>query len=153
MRPLAVAVAAATLLLSGSGVAAAQLSITVTGSPAQMSIVGAVPGSEPTAATDASTSYTVTTKLPPRTSARIIGQLDADMPPGTTLSITLSGVAGGTSSGAVLLDATPRDLVTNIGNTGKKGATGSITYQFTATSATGVVAPSARTVTLTIVSP
>lgn len=152
MRPFGL-IAAAALLLSGSRAAAAQLSIVVNGAPGPLSIVTAVAGSQPAPVTDGSTTYTATIKLSRGASARITGQLDANMPAGTTLTVSLSAVGGGTSAGAVALDVTPRNLVSNIGNTGNKTATGTITYKFTATTGAGVVAAAGRTVTFTIVSP
>ena len=143
--------AAATLLLSGSRVAAAQLSVAVSGSPAPMTIVAAAAGADLAPVIDNTTTITVTAKLKHGATARITAQLDANMPAGTTLSAVLSGP--GSSAGTVNLDATPRTLATGIGNLGSRGATGTITYTFTATAAAGVIPPAMRTVILTIVSP
>jgi hypothetical protein len=65
------------------------------------------------------------------------------------MAITLAAPPGGTSMGAVVLDVTARNVVTNIPR--RTDATGNISYTFTATAAAGVIPLTSRTVTLTII--
>lgn len=137
----------AALLLICSEAAAAQ-TITASGNPAAMKITGAVPGSEPTSATNALTTYTVTTPNPPRT-YKITGQLNANMPANVTLAATLAAPAGGASQGAKTLTTTAQDMVLGIPR--NTNATQSITYVLSATVLAGVITSTSRIVTYTIV--
>ena len=137
------------LLLISSRPATAQ-SVTVFKvpvSPATMTINTAVAGSQPTAVTDASTTYTVSVKQADAPQ-HITAQIDASMPLGTTLSITMTLSSGGTGSGPQLLSTTPVTVVGNISRV--NGSSGSITYTFSATAAAGVVSGQ-RFVTFTLV--
>lgn len=117
--------------------------ITVSGDPGALTVSTATPGSAPSVATDATTTYAVTTNESNRT---ITGQLNTVMPSGVTLSVTLASSAS--SSGKVpLIAASASELVTGISNLNESGKT--ISYELAATSAAGVVSGS-RTVTLTI---
>lgn len=122
--------------------------IAVSGTPGLLRVSTAVAGSQPVAVSNATTTYTVTTPRANRT-YRISARLDAPMPPGVTLTASLAAPPGATSLGAVALDATGRDVVTGVRR--NTSATGSITYQLSATVDAGVVPLSSRTVTLTIV--
>jgi hypothetical protein len=137
------------VLLVTSKAAFAQ-SIAVSGSPPLMRISTAVAGSAPTPITDNSTTYTVVTPAAHvALNFKITAQLDAAMPAGTTLTATFAApTKGGTSSGAVALDVTARNVVTAIPK--KANESVGITYQFSATVAAGVVPFSSRTVTITI---
>jgi hypothetical protein len=136
-------------LLASSKAAFAQ-TIAVSGSPAILHITTAIAGSAPVAITNSSTTYTVV--IPQghvSPTFKVTAQLDAAMPAGTTLTATLAApAAGGTSTGAVALDITPRDMVTGIPK--KINSTQGITYTFSATPAAGVVPVSTRTMTLTV---
>jgi len=103
-------------------------------------------GLQPNAIVNAATSYRITTLFAPQ--KKITASLSAPMPANTTLQASFAATGGGTSSGTVTLDATPRDMVTNIGTT--LNSAGVITYTFSATVAAGVIS-SNRTVTLTVV--
>ena len=135
------------VLLAIASRALASQTLTVAGNPAALTVTSALAGSQPTPVS-ASTNYTVTTPNANRT-YKITAQLNQAMPAGVTLSATLVAPTGGTSLGAVALDATARDVVTGI----LKGtnATQTITYQLSALVSAGVVSSSSRTVTLTIV--
>lgn len=118
------------------------------GTPGIMRVSSAVAGSEPVPVTLPGGTYTVVTGNPNRTYA-ITAQLNSNMPPGTTLAITLAAPPGATSLGAVAMDVTARNVVTGIGR--NVNSTQNITYTFTATTAAGVVPLSSRAVTLTII--
>lgn len=122
--------------------------LTTAGSPGLMRVSSAIAGSEPVPITVAGGTYTVTTGNPNRTYA-VTAQLNANMPAGTTMAISLAAPPGATSLGAVALDVTARNVVTGIPR--QTNSTQSITYTFTATASAGVVPLSSRTVTLTIV--
>jgi hypothetical protein len=136
------------LLLSSSRPAVAQIvTLAVTASPGAMLINSApAAGSQPSSATDASTSYRLTSLFAP--AKKITAQLNAPMPPGVTLTATFAAAGGGTSSGPVALDATARNMVINIGSS--LLSTNLITYVLSATVTAGVVPSQSRTVTLTI---
>jgi hypothetical protein len=140
---------ASALLLAGAADAACGQNtvLTVTGSPTSFIITTAVAGSEPLALTNALTSYFVKVKniAGPQ---RIAAQLDAPMPAGTTITLTMGASTGATSLGPVALDMSARDIVVNIAK--EAGSTFPITYVFTATVAAGVVPLQSRTVTLTM---
>lgn len=133
-------------LLCGAREAQAQF-ISVSGSPAPMAVTTAVAGAGLQPKVDASTTYTVFACCSGL--HKVTAQINAPMPAGVTLQVTLTAPAGGTSLGAVSLDTTPRDAVTNFGSV---FTTRGITYQLSATLAAGVVAVQSRTVTLTLTS-
>ena len=135
------------LLLARSATAAAQ-TIAISGSPASFRVTTAVAGSNPQPLSNSTTTYTVTTANPNHT-YKVTAQLNANMPTGTTLSATFAAPPGATSSGAVALDITARDVVTAIPR--NSNSTQGITYTFAATAAAGVIPSTSRTVTLTII--
>ena len=137
------------ILLAGCAEAtwAQATALTVSGSPAPFVLSTAVAGSQPTALANNSTTYFVKAKNSAG-AQKITAQLDAPMPPGTTLTIQLGTPAGATNLGAVPLDAIPRDVVVNIAK--ENGVTLGVTYGFTATVAAGVLSTQTRTVTLTL---
>ena len=97
------------LFVGWTTAARAQITFTVSGSPAPFTITSAVAGSQPTAKTNGVTTYFVKT----RTSSgpqKITARLNSPMPAGTTLTITMVPPAGATSLGPVSLDATARKL-------------------------------------------
>lgn len=122
--------------------------LTTAGAPGSMRVSSAIAGSEPAPITVAGGSYTVTTPNPNRTYA-ITARLNANMPTGTTLAITLGAPSSAVSLGAVSLDVTARNVVTGIDR--RENFTQNITYTFTATTAAGVVPLSSRIVTLTLI--
>ena len=134
--------------LSLWAVPAASQTIVVSGSPGLLRVSTAVAGSQPNAVSDASTTYTVVTLTPNRL-YNVMAQLNAPMPAGVTLTMTLAAPPGATSLGPVSLDATARTVVTGVGR--NITFTGGIAYQLLADVAAGVVPNSSRTVTLTIV--
>jgi hypothetical protein len=121
--------------------------ISVSGNPAPLVVNAATAGSPPNSASDSSTTYALTTN---ESNKKITVGIDSAMPSGTTLTITLAAPTGATSAGAVTLGTTAQNAVTGISTLNESGKT--ITYQFSATAAAGVVASQTRTVTLTITS-
>jgi hypothetical protein len=134
-------------LLVGSARAAAQ-TIALSGPPAAMKITTAVPGSQPTAITDALTTYTVTTPAANKT-YKITASLNANMPANVTLVATLAAPAGGTSQGPKTLTTVAQDMVLGIPK--NTSATPMITYTLSATVLAGVITSTNRTVNYTIV--
>lgn len=137
-----------TVAVAGLAIAAreAGAQISVTGSPAAMKVSAAVAGQAPTAVSNSSTNYSIGTK-PPSGHYAVTAHINAPMPAGVTLTVTLAvNVAKATSSGPVVLSTVAQNVVTNISNTmsGK-----SITYDLDATAAAGVVPLQTRTVTFT----
>ncbi len=120
--------------------------ISVSGNPSALIVNTATPGSQPTAATDNSTTYAITTNI---SSKKITGALNSAMPSNTTLKVTLAAPTGGTSAGQITLTASAQDLVTGISKLAESGKT--ITYEFSATLAAGIIASASKTVTLTVV--
>ncbi len=113
-----------------------------------MTISAVVAGNQPTAVTDATTTYFVRVKKASGTGS-ISARLNANMPVGTSLSLTLTPSAGATSLGPVSLSTVGQAVVTGIQK--ENGSTLGITYVFSATPAAGVVPIQSRTVTLTLV--
>lgn len=118
--------------------------LAVSGSPS-LTISTAVAGSAPTQATNASSSYAITTN---QSSRKITAAINTAMPAGVTLKATLAAPSGATSQGAVTLGTVAVDAVTGISTLNESGKT--ITYTLDATAAAGVVALSSKTVTYTI---
>ena len=118
--------------------------VAVTGAPV-LNISTATAGSNPTQASDNASTWAVTTN---QSGAKISASLDADMPTGLTLKVSLAAPAGATTAGAQALAFASVDLVTGVSQV----AAGSLgmTYTLDAVPTAGVVASSTRTVTYTI---
>lgn len=121
--------------------------LSVSGNPAALVVNAAVAGSAPTAVSDETSKYAITTN---ETARKITAAIGEAMPAGVTLTINLAAPTGGTSAGAVTLTATGQDVVTAISTLNEIDKM--ITYGLSATSAAGVVASDTRVVTLTIAS-
>lgn len=134
------------LVLSAVQALGAQ-ALSVSADPGKLSITTATAGSPPDAAVNSATTYTVRVRNKNQPQ-KIVAELDAAMPAGTTLTIDLSAVTKSTSVGPVSLTTTPQDVVVDISNTVNR--TAAITYTFSASSAAGVVPSSIRTVTFTV---
>ena len=134
------------LLLAGP--AASAQTLAVSGNPGLLRVTGAVAGSQPIAVSNGSTTYTVTTGVPNRL-YNLTARLNAPMPSGVTLTGTFAAPPGATSLGAIALDATARNVVTNIPR--RTDATLGITYSLSALVTAGVVPNGSRTITLTLV--
>lgn len=120
--------------------------VSVAGTPSLV-ITAAVPGSQPTQVSDATSTYAVTTN---DVNSKLTVEIDSNMGAGLTLKANMTAPSVGTSAGAVTLSATAADAVTGL--TKVIGSALTITYTLNATVAAGIVASSTRTVTLTFVS-
>jgi hypothetical protein len=152
------AILAAGLVLGVSGLAMAGASanqtvtyevqaineLSVSGSPDAIIVNAATAGSQPDVASNALTTYAITTNQ----TRKITGSINTAMPTGVTLKVALAAPTGGTSSGDVTLSATAADLVTGIATLAESEKT--ITYKLSALTTAGVVASATKTVTLTI---
>ena len=121
--------------------------ISVSPETVSLKVDTATAGSQPTDATDDSTTYAITTN---GTGKVITGAIDTAMPTGLTLKVNLADpddTGSAVSAGDVILSATAADLVTGIGPVAQEGLT--ITYTL---SATVEVAPTSgsKTVTFTV---
>jgi hypothetical protein len=124
----------------------ARAQVTVSGSPAQMTVNTAPVGFTPSTVTDASSSYSTTT--PGGTTHGITAQLDTPMPAGVTLTVTLAVSGTAASPGPVALNTTPQIVVTGLK---QKINALPITYTLGATLAAGVVPLQTRQVTFTYI--
>jgi hypothetical protein len=118
--------------------------IAFAGSPSLV-INTAVAGSAPSAASDVTATWAVTTN---QSGSKITASIGSAMPAGLTLSVGLAAPTGGSSNGLTALSTSAVDLVTGI--TKLAQGTLGVTYQLDATVAAGVVASTSRTVTYTI---
>ncbi|MBL7050513.1 MAG: hypothetical protein ISR96_13445, partial [Nitrospira sp.] len=116
----------------------------VSGNPAAMIINSATAGSAPTAVTDSTTTYDITTN---ETAKKITGQITTggNMPSGVTLETNLTAPTGGSSAGYTSLSTTAADLVTSIDTLAESSKV--ISYRLSATIGAGVVASDTRVVT------
>ncbi|HEX8361747.1 MAG TPA: hypothetical protein VF613_16640 [Longimicrobium sp.] len=155
MRRIALA-AAALALTAVAGEASAQSQsvtfsvepinqMTVSGNPGALTINAATVGSGLTSATDASTTWGITTN---QTGTKVTASIEEAMPAGVTLKVQLGAPTNATSAN-VTLGTTAADVVTGITKLDETGKT--ITYTLSATAAAGVVASASRTVTYTVV--
>lgn len=120
--------------------------ITVSGNPGALIVNSATAGSDPDAASDATTTYGVDITTDNK---KITGAINTAMPANTSLKVTLAAPSGATSVGQVTLSTSAQDLVTGLLNgTNENGL--SITYEYSSTIEAGVISSSSKTVTLTI---
>lgn len=119
--------------------------LSVSSPTVSLTVSAATAGSAPTAASDTSTSYAITTN---ESNRKITGVINSNMPTGVALSISLAAPTGATPEGVKTLSTDATDLVTAISTLNASGKM--ITYNLSATSAAGVVASATKTVTLTI---
>ena len=137
---------AAVVALAAFSPRTVEAQISVSGSPAQMTVSAAIAGSAPIAVSNALTTYTIS--KPGSGSWTITAQLNSPMPAGVTLTVDLAVSGAAVSAGVVTLTTAPANVVTGI----RAKINGrSITYVLSATSAAGVVPVQTRIVTLTAV--
>jgi hypothetical protein len=127
----------------------AQQRVSVSGSPATLAIRSApAAGLPPASVSDASTTYSIRPAF--FTSLKLTAQLNANMPSGVTLTVSMPATPNSVSNGPVQLSTTPRDVITGI-DWFFGTSTHAITYSLSATTDAGVVPLQSRTVTLTLV--
>jgi hypothetical protein len=141
-RAQRLAVAALLCLGAAPDAAAQSATLTLSGDPGALSITSAMAGSPPSSVTNAATTYSLSTSY---VFTRITARLDAALPAGTTLAVTLVQPTGGQTMGTITLSTADQNLVTSI-PVGTYTGLG-ITYRLSATSAAGVLALASRTVT------
>lgn len=120
--------------------------MSVSGDPGALTVSSATAGSAPTDATDATTTWAITTN---QTGTKVTAAINTAMPAGVTLKVGLGAPTGATSAGAVSLGTVAADLVTGITKLNESAKT--VTYTLSATAAAGVVASATKTVTFTVV--
>jgi len=116
--------------------------IAVSGSPGDMTISTATPGSDPDPVTDATTSYSITHNDPD--GAKITASLAPALSAGYTLTVALGG-----NPVVDISDGTDQDAVPTVAAGASTG--NAIAYEFSATAAAGALASTGETVTLTVV--
>lgn len=129
----------------GGALAAQSGTLSVSGNPSTLTITSAVAGFAPDPVSDNTTTYAL---LDVTSVARVTARLDAPIPTGSVLRLTMEAPGGAVSSGPVELSTTDQVMVRLIPVGSHSGLT--LTYQFVAASAAGVVPPSVRTVTFTV---
>ena len=121
--------------------------IGVSGAPAPLVISTATAGSAPTSVTTSGGSYAVTTN---EANKKITASLDAALPAGVRLEISLAAPDGAASAGDVFLSTGTADLVTGISSLAASALP--ISYRLSEDATVHMPAPATRTVTFTIVS-
>ena len=119
--------------------------ISVSGNPGTLIISAALPGSNPTPATDSSTTYAITTN---GTNKRITAAINEPMPTGLTLKVNLEAPSVGSSAGDVILSTIAASVVTGISQVADSSST--ITYTLEATAQAAEVSSGTKTVTFTL---
>ena len=115
--------------------------IATSGNPGNMTINDAVPGSEPTPVSDATTTYSITHN--DADGAKIAASLAPALAAGYTLTVALAG------NPAVNISTATQDAVASVARGASTGNT--IAYNFSATAAAGALASTGETVTFTVV--
>ena len=124
--------------------------IATSGNPGAMTITTGTAGTNAlTSVSDASTTYSITQNF--ASTVKITANLDAALPAGYTLQLNLASTKG-TSAGTVDISATTpasaSNVVTNVALGADAGQ--AITYTFGANASAGVLASTAKVVTLTL---
>jgi hypothetical protein len=133
------------LLIMASALSAQ--TIAVSGDPAVLTVRSATAGLEPDPASEATTTYAVTTTSP---NQRIMARIDAPLPEGMTLTIRLAAPPGATSRGPVTMQTADQELV-QIPTPGSYAGL-AVSYTLTAVVRAGPVPSLGRGVTLTVTS-
>jgi hypothetical protein len=122
--------------------------ITVSGNPGALTITSAAaPGAGLQPASDASTTYSITTTAP---NQKIVAHVNANLPAGVTLKLELAAPAGASSAGPVSLTTSDTEVVGAIPVAGTyPGLT--ITYTLSANVSAGVVATTPYSVVFSVV--
>jgi len=120
--------------------------LSVSGSPSAMTVSTATAGQQPNNATNATTTYNITTLNFVRS---ITGNINTAMPSGVTLQVQLAAPSGATSAGSVAMTTTATNLVNSIPKFSNVSNL-TITYTLSATVAAALVSNATKTLTLTI---
>ncbi len=131
---------------AGLADASAAQTLEASGDPSALVISTASAGYSPDPVQDVSTTYDLIVALD---GARIVGRLDAPLPEGVTLEVTLEPPAGAVGHGPVALSTDDQDLVTLIDAGSYAGL--SIQYDLSAGVDAGVLSATGRLVTYTLV--
>ena len=108
--------------------------IDLTGNPGAMTVSIATAGAPPNTVTDNSTRYAITTNGENR---KITAMINHAMPAGVVLTLALAAPTGAISTGAVQIDTTPADVVTNI--SGRNESAKTIANALSASAEAGLV--------------
>lgn len=122
------------------------ITLTVSGNPQPLIISTATAGQEPRSIIDSSTTYKIKVKKVDR--ASISGALSEPLPNHTSLKVTFSAPQNATSIPSVELTTTPQTLVSGINEGNYNNLT--ITYEYLAKVAAGIVSLSSKTLILTV---
>ena len=121
--------------------------LSTSGNPGTLTLNSATAGSGITAATDATTTYSLTTNA---ATWKITAILDANMPADLQLTVAMEAPGASATSSATILSATGADVVT--GGTGSLNASGkTITYTLSAPTGIAAQQTDSRVVTFTLV--
>lgn len=116
------------------------------GDPGVLAVSSAIAGQEPDPVSDASAAYDL---LDAEAGSKITGRLDAPLPEGVALQVTLEPPPGASGEGPVTLTTTDQELVILIQSGSYTGLT--IEYDFSATVEAGVIPVASRDVVFTVV--
>jgi hypothetical protein len=111
-----------------------------------LTVIGAMPGSDPTQVSDSAT-YDISTNCA-ADAKKVTAEIDSAMPSGLTLKINMTAPTGATSAGAVTLSDTPADALTAIDAVSESNI--NMDFTLDATAEAGVVAAASKTCTLTL---
>jgi hypothetical protein len=138
------------LLLVVGRAAAAQTFTVSTALVGTMNVNAAVAGSQPSSVTNGISTYTLVTRRN-RGITRVTANLNAALPAGVTLTVSLVSPGGGiVSAGPVSLTVAQQNVLTSLPNSTTTFAAATITYVLSATVTAGVVASTPRTITFTL---
>lgn len=118
--------------------------VAVNGGAGPITVNTANAGSAPTSASMGGSSYAITTN---ESNQKISAALDAPMPSGVTLAVSLGAPVGAASAGSKMLNTSSADVVSGISTV--SAAALPIIYTLSA-SATAAVSSGTRTVTFTV---
>jgi hypothetical protein len=121
-------------------------SIKVSGNPQPLIIHKAKAGKEPESAVDTSTTYTL--QVPPNATTTLSVSIDSPMPEGTNLFVSLSTPGEHNKSPTIPLKVVPQVVLTRILAGIYEDLT--ITYEYSATVAAGIVPLSSKNIVFTL---
>ena len=121
-------------------------SLSFSGAPAPLVINQATAGGNPISVSNSSTSYNIVNL---KNGAKLVGSINANMPPHTTLTIAITAPSQATRPGPIALSTTAQTLTMNIPPCSYNALP--ITYTFSATIAAGVISTTQRIVTITLI--